>query len=70
MIPKNELEEKLINFFNAENNRDWDMYETFLSPEVEWTFYGPPKRKTVVGKEEYVKIMIELTEIYQQDSVF
>ena len=46
------------------------MYETFLSPEVEGTFYGPPKRKTVVGKEEYAKIMIELTEIYQQDSVF
>ena len=58
MIPKNELEDKLLNFFYAENNRDWKLYETFLSPDVEWISYGPPKRKVVVGKAEYVETMI------------
>ena len=58
MPEKNELEEKLINFFNAENNRDWKLYESFLSQDVEWISYGPPKRKVVVGKEDYVKTMI------------
>jgi hypothetical protein len=58
MVPKNELEEKLINFFNAENNRDWKLYESFLSSDVEWISYGRPKRKVVVGREEYVKTMI------------
>ena len=58
MIPKNKLEEILTEFFNAENNRDWKLYETFLSPEVEWVSYGPPKRNTVVGRAEYVKTMI------------
>ncbi|MHB8361460.1 MAG: nuclear transport factor 2 family protein [Thermoplasmataceae archaeon] len=58
MIPKNELEDILINFFYAENNRDWKLYETFLSPDVEWISYGPPKRKVVVGKAEYIETMI------------
>jgi ketosteroid isomerase-like protein len=58
MTQNNELEEKLINFFNAENNRDWKLYESFLSQDVEWISYGPPKRKVVVGKEDYVKTMI------------
>lgn len=43
MPQKNELEEKLINFFNAENNRDWKLYELFLSRDVEWISYGPPQ---------------------------
>ena len=58
MTQNNELEEKLINFFNAENNLDWKLYESFLSQDVEWISYGPPKRKVVVGKEDYVKTMI------------
>jgi ketosteroid isomerase-like protein len=58
MIPKNELEYILVNFFDAENNRDWKLYETFLSPDVEWISYGPPKRKVIVGKAEYVETMI------------
>ena len=58
MTQNNELEEKLINFFNAENNRDWKLYESFPSQDVEWISYGPPKRKVVVGKEDYVKTMI------------
>lgn len=58
MIPKNELEERLINFFEAENNREWERYGSFLSQDVEWISYGPPKRKAVVGKEDYIKTMI------------
>ncbi len=58
MITRNELEDILVNFFYAENNRDWKLYETFLSPDVEWISYGPPKRKVVVGKAEYVETMI------------
>ncbi len=58
MTQKNELEEKLIKFFDAENNRDWNLYETLLSQNVEWISYGPPKRKVVIGKEDYVKTMI------------
>ena len=58
MMPKNELEDKLLNFFQAENNRDWKLYETFLSPDVEWISYGPPKRKVIIGKAEYVETMI------------
>ncbi len=57
-LPKNRLEEKLISFFRAENNRDWKVYESYLSPDAEWVSYGPPRRKIVVGKEEYVKTMI------------
>ena len=59
MTQKNELEEKLIKFFNAENDRDWKLYESFLSEDVEWISYGPPKRKVVIGKEDYVKTMIK-----------
>lgn len=58
MMPKNELEEILVKFFNAENNRDWKLYETFLSQDVEWISYGPPRRKVVVGRAEYVKTMV------------
>ena len=57
-LPKNRLEEKLISFFRAENNRDWKVYESYLSPDAEWVSYGPPRRKILVGKEEYVKTMI------------
>ena len=58
MTQKKELEEKLTNFFNAENDRDWKLYESFLSEDVEWISYGPPKRKVVSGKKDYIKTMI------------
>ncbi len=58
MTQKNELEEKLIKFFNAENDRDWKLYESFLSEDVERISYGPPKRKVVSGKKDYIKTMI------------
>ena len=58
MTQKNELVEKLTNFFNAENDRDWKLYESFLSEDVEWISYGPPKRKVVSGKKNYIKTMI------------
>lgn len=58
MMPKNELEYILVNFFDAENNRDWKLYETFLSPDVEWILYGSPKRKAIIGKAEYVDYVV------------
>ena len=58
MTQKNELEEKLTNFFNAENDRDWKLYESFLSEDVEWISYGPPNRKVVSGKKNYIETMI------------
>ena len=58
MTQKNELEEKLIKFFNAENDRDWKLYESFLSEDVEWISYGPPKQKVVSGRKDYIKTMI------------
>ena len=58
MAQKNELEEKLTNFFNAENDRNWKLYESFLSEDVEWISYGPPKQKVVSGRKDYIKTMI------------
>ncbi len=58
MMPKNELEEILVKFFNAENNRDWKLYETFLSQDVECISYDPPRRKYLVGRAENVKTMV------------
>ena len=58
MTQKIELEEKLIKFFNVENNRNLKLYETFLSQDAEWISDGLPRRKVVIGKEDYVKTMI------------
>ena len=58
MMPKNELEDILVNFFYAENNRNWKVYETFISPDVEWILYGSPKRKAIIGKAEYVDYVV------------
>jgi len=48
---------RLLDFFEVENNRDWETYEKFLAPDVEWTAYGPPRRSVVKGRDEYVKTM-------------
>ena len=45
IMPKNEFEEILVKFFNADNNPDWKLYETFLSPDVEWISYCPPMKE-------------------------
>ena len=58
MPQENKPKEKLINFFNAENNRGWKLYELLLSQDVEWISCGPPKRQVVVKMDEYVKTMI------------
>lgn len=58
MTQKNELEEKLTNFFNAENDRDWKLYESFLSEDVQWISYGPPKERLCPEKKDYIKTMI------------
>ena len=59
MMPKNELEEILVKLFNAENNRNWKLYETFLSQDIEWISYDPPRRKTMVGIAGYMKTMVK-----------
>ncbi len=59
MIPKDELKEIRVKLFNAENNRDWKLYETFLSQDVKWISYGPPRRKTAVERAECVKTMVK-----------
>lgn len=32
--------EKLFAFFEAENQRDWDIYQTFLDEHVVWELHG------------------------------
>ena len=32
--------ELLSAFFEAENNRDWTVYRSFLSPDVVWELHG------------------------------
>ena len=59
MMPKNELEEIRVKLFNAEDNRDWKLYEALLSQDIEWISYGPPRRKTAVERAECVKTMVK-----------
>ncbi len=60
MMPKNELEEIRVKLFNAENNRDWKLYEALLSQDIEWISFGPPpRRKTAVERAECVKTMVK-----------
>lgn len=40
-------------FFEAENKRDWEAYERFLHPEVEWRVAG----RTVAGRADYLRAM-------------
>lgn len=51
------IADELLNFFAAENARDWDTYSHFLHPDVEWTCFGSPKRNVVSGREEYISAM-------------
>lgn len=52
-----EIEKRLLEFLDAENKRDWEEYEKYLSDDVEWTTFGPPGRRIVKGKEQYVTTM-------------
>ncbi len=48
--------EKLIAFFEAENNRDWEKYRQFLHPDVKWVLHSK-KAHTVCGINAYVSEM-------------
>lgn len=51
------IADKLLNFFAAENTRDWETYSLFLHPDVEWTCFGTPERNVVSGREDYITAM-------------
>lgn len=45
-------------FFEAENKRDWEAYERFLHPEVEWRVTGRTVTgRTVAGRADYLRAM-------------
>ena len=43
-------EELLAQFFQAENLRDWDTYETFLAKDVVWELREAGQTKIIKGK--------------------
>ena len=45
--------EKLFAFFEAENQRDWQTYETFLSDQVSWELQGDTT-EIIKGKADYL----------------
>ena len=52
-----EIDKLLIDFFEAENSRNWKRYEGYLSDDVEWTVFGPPGRRVIKGKTQYLETM-------------
>ena len=46
--------ETLARFFQAENDRDWEAYRTFLHEDVVWHLHGEGDR-TIRGVEEYMR---------------
>jgi len=45
--------ERLLAFFEAENERDWATYRTFLSPDVVWVLHSDQTR-TIAGVGAYL----------------
>ena len=45
--------EKLFAFFDAENQRDWQTYQTFLSDQVSWELQGDTI-EIIKGKADYL----------------
>ena len=56
--------EKLFAFFEAENQRDWDIYQTFLDVHVVWELHGESP-EIIQGKEGYLH---RIKEAYQDSS--
>ena len=46
--------ETLARFFQAENDRDWEAYRTFLHEDVVWHLHDEGDR-TIRGVEEYMR---------------
>lgn len=41
-------------FFKAENERDWELYQNFLHPEVSWQLFAK-EEKTILGIDNYMQ---------------
>ena len=52
-----EIDKLLLKFFDAEISRDWDAFGKYLSADVEWTIFGPPRRRVIKGRTEYLEAM-------------
>lgn len=50
--------EKLIAFFEAENNRDWKNYRQFLHPNVRWTLHSTEEH-IISGIDAYLTTMMK-----------
>ena len=56
--------EKLFAFFESENQRDWDIYQTFLDEHVVWELHRH-STEIIQGKEGYLH---RIKEAYQDNS--
>lgn len=57
--------EKLFAFFEAENQRDWQTYETFLSDHVSWELEGDTI-EIIQGKADY---LTKIQQVYHNNPV-
>jgi hypothetical protein len=57
MKEKMDNEKSLLEFFSAENKRDWTRYKTFLHPCVEWILFSDSKRQITYGIGDYMDKM-------------
>lgn len=48
--------ETLASFFQAENDRDWETYRTFLHADVVWHLHAEHER-VIQGIEEYLRVI-------------
>lgn len=57
--------EKLFAFFDAENQRDWQIYQTFLSDQVSWELQGDTI-EIIKGKADY---LTKIQRVYDKNPV-
>jgi len=48
-------EQALMAFFSLENKRDWESYEAFLHPDVDWVIYSHERGVAFHGAGEYME---------------
>ena len=48
--------EVLVDFFKAENERKWSLYELYLHPEVVWQLFTNEEKK-MIGIENYMQVI-------------
>lgn len=52
-----EIDKLLLKFFDAETSRDWDTYGKYICDDIEWIIFGPPGRRVIKGKADYLGTM-------------